>query len=123
MIPEAIDHIIGHLIQNNYLNEQRFAKSFASGKFRIKKWGRNRIIRELKQREISNYAIKSALSQIEEVEYLKMFHDLATKRWLQITDQNIQKKKRKLADYLLYRGWESNLVYSKIMELTRDVAS
>ncbi len=58
MIPAAIDAIISSLIQNNYLNEMRFAQSFARGKFRIKKWGKNRILRELKLRNISNYNIK-----------------------------------------------------------------
>ena len=58
MIPEAKDQIIGHLIKENYLNEERFSKSFARGKFRIKKWGKNRIVNELKQRQITKYNIK-----------------------------------------------------------------
>ncbi len=117
MIPEAIDQIVSHLIQENYLNEERFAKSFARGKFNIKKWGRNRIVRELKQRQISPFNIKSALSEIGEEDYHDTLDELAKKRLNQIKEQNIQKRRKKLADYLLYRGWESHLVYEKLQEL------
>ena len=117
MIPEAIDQIVVHLIQENYLNEERFSKSFARGKFRIKKWGRNRIVNELKFRAISKYNIKTALAEIDENEYLETLNVLAKKRMDTIKETNIQKRKRKLADYLLYRGWESHLVYGKVKEL------
>lgn len=117
MIPEAIDQITTHLIQENYLNEERFAKSFARGKFVIKKWGKNRIVNELKLRQISKFNIKSALTEINEQDYHKTLDELAKKRLTQIHESNIQKKKKKLADYLLYRGWESNLVYEKLKEL------
>jgi len=119
IIPETHDTIIVHLIEHNFLNEERFAKSFARGKFRIKKWGKQRIIRELKSREISTYNIKTALKEIDEDEYISVFNELALKRFEAITEKNKQKKRRKLADYLLYRGWESNLVYSKINELIK----
>ena len=117
MIPEAIDHIMAHLIKENYLNEERFAKSFARGKFNIKKWGKKRIVQELKRRQISKFNIKSALKEIHDDAYLSTLHSLAEKRLAQITETHPQKKKRKLADYLLYRGWESHLVYEKIKEL------
>ncbi len=117
MIPQAIDQIMAHLIQENYLNEERFAKSFARGKFNIKKWGRNRIVNELKQRQISTFNIKSALKEINEEDYHNTLNELALKRLAQIHESNPQKRKKKLADYLLYRGWESNLVYEKLKEL------
>lgn len=117
MIPEAIDHIVTHLIRENYLNEERFAKSYARGKFNIKKWGKNRIVLELKQRQISAYNIKSALAEIDEGEYLATLDELAKKRLGQIKETNSQKRKKKLADYLFYRGWETHLVYEKINEL------
>ncbi len=117
MIPEVIDQIITHLIQENYLNEERFAQSFARGKFNIKKWGRNRIVNELKQRDISSYNIKSALAEIDDAHYMETLDALAKKRLEAIKETDKQKRKRKLADYLLYRGWESHLVYDKISEL------
>ena len=117
MIPLAIDTIIAQLIEDRFLNEERFAKSFARGKFNIKKWGKNRIVRELKFRDISKYNITTALKEIEPEVYLTTLDNLAKKRLDQITDTNTQKRRKKLADYLLYRGWESHLVYEKLKEL------
>jgi len=117
MVNEAIDHIVTHLIQENFLNEERFAQSFARGKFNIKKWGRNRIINELKQRDISRFNITSALKEIDDVSYLETLDLLAKKRLQQLTETNLLKRRKKLADYLLYRGWESALVYKKLQEL------
>ncbi len=117
MIPEAIDHILGHLIQQNFLNEERFSQSFARGKFKIKKWGRNRIVNELKFRDVSAYNIKTALEEIDAGEYEDALHSLASKRLQSLTEKDSQKRRKKLADYLLYRGWESHLVYAKIKEL------
>ncbi|PVW17406.1 regulatory protein RecX [Marixanthomonas spongiae] len=119
MIPDAIDHIIHHLLHHDFLNETRFAQAFARGKFKTKKWGKHRIVRELKFRDISAYNIKKAMEEISEAEYYKTFHELAEKRMKQLErETNLQKKRKKLADYLLYRGWESNLVYEKVRELT-----
>ena len=117
MIPEAIDQIVVHLIDNDYLNEERFAQSFARGKFNIKKWGRKRITLELKQRGISRFNIKTALKEIDDLAYLETFDILANKRLGQIRETHFLKRRKKLADYLLYRGWESDLVYAKIKEL------
>jgi len=117
MIPLAVDTIIAQLIEDRFLNEERFAKSFARGKFNIKKWGKNRIVRELKFRNISKYNITTALKEIEPEAYLTTLDDLAHKRLQQITETNIQKRRKKLADYLLYRGWESHLVYEKLKDL------
>ncbi|OIQ39641.1 MAG: recombinase RecX [Bacteroidetes bacterium MedPE-SWsnd-G1] len=119
MIPEVRDHIIVHLIEHNFLNEERFAKSFTRGKFNIKKWGKQRITRELKFREISDYNIKSALKEISNEDYLFTFNELAEKKFVSINESNHFKKKRKLSDYLLYRGWESHLVYEKVNELVK----
>lgn len=117
MIPQAQEVIIVHLIEHNFLNEERFAKSFARGKFNIKHWGKQRITRELKFRNISSYNIKSALAEISEKDYLAKFEKLAQKKLDSLNESNPQKKKKKLADYLLYRGWESNMVYEKVNEL------
>lgn len=120
MIPEAIDQIIHHLLQHNYLNETRFSQAFARGKFRTKKWGKNRIVSELKYREISKFNIDIALKEISTNAYFDTFNELANKRLSQLaSEENLQKKRKKLADYLLYRGWESSLVYEKVHELIK----
>ncbi|MEZ4874382.1 MAG: RecX family transcriptional regulator [Flavobacteriaceae bacterium] len=118
MIPEAVDQIIYHLLQNNYLNETRFAQAFARGKFKQKHWGKNRIVQELKLREISTYNIKIALKDIPENEYFLTFEALVEKRLNQLAlEKNLLKKKKKLADYLLYRGWEPQLVWEKVNKI------
>jgi len=100
LIPEAKEKIILHLLEHNFLNEERFAKSFARGKFRMKKWGKQRIIRELKYKQISEYCIKTALKEIPENEYLEVFHQLAEKKFAAIRETDSFKKRKKLMDYL-----------------------
>ena len=114
MIPEAREVILLHLLENDFLNEQRFAMSFARGKFRIKGWGKVRITRELKQRQISPYVIKKAVGQIEEEDYLKALKELARKKYNSLKENSIWKKRRKVSDFLLYRGFESDLVHEAI---------
>jgi regulatory protein len=116
MIPQAIDTIMVHLIQHNFLNEERFAKAFVRGKFRIKKWGKNRLVRELKFRDISKYSIDNALNEIDLEAYETTLEELTQKRIAQVKEKDNYKKKKKVADYLLYRGWESHLVYEKLNE-------
>ncbi len=118
MIPQAIDAIVVYLLDNNFLNEERFACSFARGKFRIKHWGRRRIINELKARNISRYTIDSAMKEITDAEYLETFHNIAEKQWDTIMERNILKKKKKVMDYLLRKGYESNLVQEKLNALS-----
>ena len=117
MIPEVIDHIIVHLLEHNFLNEERFAKTFVRGKFRIKKWGKYRLTLELKKRNITKHNINLAINQISSDEYLETFNELAEKKAISLRETNKWKKKKKLIDYLLYRGWESHLVYEKVNEL------
>ncbi|WP_375242332.1 regulatory protein RecX [Lacinutrix sp.] len=119
MIPDAIDIIVVHLIKHNFLNEARFARTFVSGKFRIKKWGRYRLTLELKKKNISKVNLKAALDEISEDEYLEVFNALAEKKFDSILETNVFKKKKKLIDYLLYRGWESHLVYEKANQLVK----
>jgi regulatory protein len=118
MIQLAIDQIIPHLIQHNFLNETRFAESFARGKFRIKSWGRTRIVRELKMKGLNERTIKAGLKEISDVDYEVTFDTLSRKRLQQLTStKNIYKKRKKFCDYMLYRGWESGMVYEKAREL------
>jgi regulatory protein len=117
MIPQAKEQIIMSLIEEDYLNEERFALAFVKGKFRIKKWGKIRLKAELKKRQISKYLIKSALEQISEKDYLFTFEELANRKANSIKADSILLKKKKLADYLIYRGWESSLVNNKVNQL------
>ncbi|MEO9952463.1 MULTISPECIES: regulatory protein RecX [Nonlabens] len=118
IIQLAIDEIIPHLIHHKFLNETRYAEAFARGKFRIKSWGRVRIVRELKMKGLNERTIKMGLKEISDVDYEIALDTLSRKRLQQITTESDKyKKRKKLADYLLYRGWESHLVYAKAAEL------
>lgn len=111
MIPEAKEKIILHLLQHNFLNEERFAKAFVRGKFSIKKWGRIKIINELRFKNISTYNIKSALKEINEKDYLETLQKISEKKLALIKESNTFKKKNKLATFLISKGYESELVY------------
>ena len=116
MFQTAIDHILDHLVANNFLNEERFAKSFARGKHKFKQWGKRRIEQELKFRGISSYNIKTALKEIES-DYLSNFYALAERRWQNITEPSLEKKKRKWVDFLMRKGYESNLIFEFLKDL------
>ncbi len=117
MIPKAREIILLHLLENNFLNEERFANAFARGKFSIKHWGKRKIINELKIRNISEYNIKTSLLEINEDEYQKTIRILACKKIDLIKEQNIYIKKRKLSNYLLSKGYEHSTVYKIVNDL------
>jgi len=120
MIPEACELILLHLMEHDFLNEERFSRSFARGKFRIKQWGRRRIERELKQRDISAYNIKAGLSEISPEEYENVFEEVSKKRFQSVHEPNVFKKRKKVADFLLRKGFESNKVYEVLRELEKE---
>lgn len=120
MNSDEIDQIMVHLISSNFVSEERFACSFARGKHRIKHWGKIRIVNELKFRNISQTLINSALKEITNEEYLNTFNAIAERHWETIREINVLKKRKKFCDYLLRRGFESNLVYDKVKELESD---
>lgn len=117
LIPEAKEKIILHLLQFNYLNEERYAKAFVRGKFSIKKWGKQRIINELKFRNISTYNINTALKEIDENDYFQSLEKLAQKKLPLIKESNKFKKSSKLANYLISKGYESELVFKVVKSI------
>ncbi|WP_397444899.1 regulatory protein RecX [Polaribacter sp. R77954] len=117
LITEAKELILLSLMQDNFLNEERFAKSFARGKFRIKNWGKQRIVRELKFKDISAYNIKTALKEIDEKEYIKTVYRITENRNNVISESNIHKRKQKLIGFLMRKGYENELVYQVVNEI------
>ena len=119
LIPVAKEEILIHLIENNYINEERFVQSFARGKHNYKNWGRNRIKNELKFRNISSRLIDIGLREIDNDSYLEKFDSLAEKHWETIKEKKGPKKNKKFIDYFLRRGFETNLIYEKLRELEK----
>ena len=115
------DEIIATLIEENYLDEERFAKAFAGGKFRIKQWGRVKIKYELKQKQVSEYSIKKALKEIDGEEYLKVLSKLAQEKYASLKAEQYLIKKKKTMDYLMGKGFEMELVKG-ILEITGNKA-
>ena len=100
-----VELLMSQLIEENYLNEERFAFAFVGGKFRIKQWGKTKIKYELKMRQVSDYSIKKALAQIEEEDYLKTLRKLAAEKLATLkSEKNIFTKKSKLQNYLVGKG-------------------
>ena len=104
------DSIIATLIEEDYLNEERFAIAFAGGKFRVKQWGRVKIKYELKQKQVSEYSIKKAIQQIKENEYRDVLKRLADEKYAALKNEQHLVRKKKTIDYLLQRGFEMELV-------------
>ena len=118
---QDVETTLSKLIEEDYLNEERFAKAFAGGKFRMKQWGRVKIIYEMKQKGISAYCMKIGLREIDQDEYEKTLRKLAEKKLATLGgEKNGFTKKRKLMDYLLQKGYERDLCLAIINEQTRS---
>ena len=117
IIQNAIDVIVTDLIQNNYLNETRFAQSFTRGKFKIKKWGKVKIHRELNKREISEYHIKMGMKEISDSDYEETFNMLLEKKLSELSHLSESEKKRKIFNYLSYRGWEVEKIFEALRKI------
>jgi regulatory protein len=114
------DHgeIISTLIEEDYLNEVRFAKQFAGGKFRMNHWGRKKIYYALKEKKVSDYNIKKAMGDLDEEAYRKTLEDLAEKKYELLEMETEPVRKRKIMDYLLQKGFESELISSVIKQIS-----
>lgn len=115
---DPAEEVIAELIREKYLDEERFARSYARGKFKMKRWGRYRITRELKQRHISAYCIRKAMTEIDDNEYYgTLCSELERRNGIEKAGQHPYLRRRKLADYMVKRGYESGLVWEAIKEL------
>ena len=113
---QMVEESIAQLIEEDYLNEERFAIQFAGGKFRMKQWGRVKIKHALKQKQVSVYCINKALKELDAEDYEKTLHKLAKQKWGTIKGEgvNLFVKMSKTTDYLLQKGFESELVQQAV---------
>jgi len=120
---EEVENAISILIEENYLNEERFAIAFAGGKFRMKQWGKVKIGYELKTKKVSAYCIKIALQSIEHEVYKATLLELAEKKWDVISkdEEKLFVKRSRLTTYLLQRGFESPLVSEVLTTIVNKV--
>lgn len=114
---EHCEILISDLISNNFLNEERYADAYVSGKVRIKKWGRKKIVQNLKFKGISDYSTKKALKAIDLDDYWNNLMHLARKKWEHLKEPNIYKKRAKLLTFLYSKGYEMDLMKDALKEV------
>jgi regulatory protein len=112
-----VEQTISLLITGGFLNEERFAIAFAGGKFRIKQWGRIKIKLALKQKKVSPYCISKGLNSIPEKDYLVCLGKVIVAYSKKTTEKNPMKRKYKIAQYVIGRGYEPELVWGKLNDL------
>lgn len=114
------DDIISALIEEDYLNEERFAVQFAGGKFRMKDWGKKKIYYALKEKQVSEYCIKKALNTIDDAAYEKTLQELAEKKYETLKGEQYLVRKKKTIDYLLQKGFEHELINKIVSWLSQN---
>ncbi len=117
---EAVENIIVELISRNFLNEERFAIAYAGGKFRMMKWGKQKIKNELKKRKISDAIIRKALKEIGEDDYENTLEKTLAGRWKLEKEKHPLKKKLKVMRYMISRGYETDAVHESILKFTKE---
>lgn len=115
-----LDALLGRLREQGYLDEKRFAESFVRGRFSIKKWGKVRIRQELKLRGIPEEVIKSALKLIDDEEYERVLLLLTERKWNSTNDSNSFKRRLKVQRFLIFRGFENDLIKEALQKVTQQ---
>ncbi|HVU55075.1 MAG TPA: regulatory protein RecX [Puia sp.] len=114
---QEVEEALSRLIEENYLNEERFAIQFAGGRFRMKQWGRIRIRYELKQKQVGDYCIKRALASIGEEEYDRALSRLAEEKWEDLQKEEPYIRRQKLQTWLTQKGYEMDKIQDALTEL------
>jgi regulatory protein len=115
-----VEELIVHLISERFLNEERFAKAFAGGKFRMKSWGRIKITNALESKGISAYCVKAGLAEIDNEDYTQKLRRILKKKEKEITEENTYTKRNTLARYAIQKGFEPELVWSEVKQIIPD---
>lgn len=114
---QLVENIVEYLIDNDYLNEERYTKMFIQGKLRIKKWGRIKLKYELRSKGIDIKTINEHINQINEEDYMSYFNEFSTSK-IKFLKGTKDQKKRSFINYFTYRGWENNLIYQKLRDIS-----
>jgi regulatory protein len=123
--PEQRNQLIADLISNNFINEQRFAEAYVSGKFNIKKWGRNKIKNQLKLKQISAYSIKMGMKEIDPEKYWSTIISLTKKKKTEVEQKKGDQweRKAKIFRFLLSKGYESDLISDAVKEVFNELTT
>lgn len=107
---DELNYVLLQLIQGDYLNEERYAQAYVSGKVRIKKWGKRKIKHQLKQKGLTDKCIESGFKEVDQEEYFETLKNVASYKWETVNEPNAYKKKQKVMSYLYGRGFETDLI-------------
>ena len=113
---QLVENIVEYLIDNDYLNEERYTKMFIQGKLRIKKWGRIKLKYELRLKGVDIKIINEHINQINEEDYIEYFNEFSTNK-IKFLKGTLDQKKRSFINYFTYRGWENDLIYQKLRDI------
>ncbi|MEO5967322.1 MAG: regulatory protein RecX [Ferruginibacter sp.] len=116
LYPHQVEELLSTIISEGYLNEERYAKAYAGGKFRIKHWGKIKISYNLKLKGVSSYCIKKGLNEIDEDEYLSLAKKLLTEKYKSLGKKSATKDV-KVKNFLMQRGFEPSIIYSLLKEI------
>jgi len=117
LYPDEVEDVLTDLIMDNFINEERFAKAYIGGKFRVKKWGRKKILIGIAPHKLSPYCIKKGLEEIDDEDYIQTLEELVEKKANAVSESDLFKKRNKVATYAMYRGFESDLVWEVVKRL------
>jgi regulatory protein len=115
---EDLEEAVAALVADDFLNEERYAKAYCGGKFRVKQWGRNKIRQSLQWKQVSDYCIRKGMEEIPEEDYHRTLRGLALKKWEELNaEKNAWIRKQKVQRYLLQKGYEADLVRNSCEDL------
>lgn len=117
---DEVEELLAALITEGFLNEERFAKAFAGGKFRMQRWGRIKILNELEARGLTSNCIKIGMKEIEDADYIKTLREILGRKLNQLDEENAFVKRDKLARYAIQKGFEPDLVWPEVKSLVKD---
>lgn len=120
LFKSEVEELITRLITEGFLNEERFAKAFAGGKFRMQKWGRIKIVHELEARGLTKNCIKAGLREIDDNDYRNALQDLLDKKAAQVHEEDVFVKRDQLARYAIQKGFEPDLVWQLLKQQNRE---
>ena len=117
LYPDAVEEVLTELITEDFINEERYAQSFARGKFRQNKWGRVKIKRSLQQKGISRYCVEQGMREIDEADYYDTLYQLMSRKWESLANDDSYARKNKTVRYVLGKGYEADLAWKIVGEL------
>lgn len=114
---DELNYVLLQLIQGDYLNEERYAQAYVSGKIRIKRWGRRKIKHHLKQKGLTDKCIELGFKEVDDDEYFETLSSVASYKWDSVNESNEYKKKQKVMSYLYGRGFETDLIHEALNDI------